>query len=471
EVDACGNLVIDDDEECDDGNKDDDDGCDAQCLLECGNEQIDGDEECDDGNRVPGDGCDENCMIEVPCGDGDIDPGEECDDGNNTNGDGCDEFCNGEGVIGIERIGGCIFDTMDDAVDAAIAGDVILIGADLVGSDGTITTTLPGPLTVTTGNDICQQPDPTQRRRINLQSADFVDTVTFSFTIENLLLDNGGNTVIASTGGSIHLTDVHFDDSVGVMLDLLDSDATITRTQFINSSDTSLIVDETGASTSTVTITDSEFNDSYEAISIASGDVSLAGSLVANQDYILAVEVWSSTGSFTATQSRFENNAILGVDPFLGASVHAFLGATAYLENCLVTGNPAGGPAVAATGTGSSLSLMQVTLAGNAGAGLRSSLGADVFITNSIEHNGARSRVDAASTLTANCVNMRNPIGPAASKTSIAPVFNLPPALNADFTLSAASPSIDQCATGQRPDLVGNGLAGLAYDQGAFERQ
>ena len=64
---VCGdNLLGEGVEECDDGNLDDGDGCDATCLIEqeCGNGDIEGTETCDDGNTDAGDGCDADCAIE-----------------------------------------------------------------------------------------------------------------------------------------------------------------------------------------------------------------------------------------------------------------------------------------------------------------------------------------------------------------------------------------------------------------------
>lgn len=90
----CGNGVIDEGEECDDGNVADGDGC-TDCTVdpECGNGDVEGDEECDDGNTSNGDGCSSNCAIEPECGDGDVEEGEECDDGNTVSGDGCSDAC------------------------------------------------------------------------------------------------------------------------------------------------------------------------------------------------------------------------------------------------------------------------------------------------------------------------------------------------------------------------------------------
>ncbi len=137
---ACGNLILELGEECDDGNTTAGDGCGPTCKIElapaCGNgilegaEQCDnggansdtapdacrlnctnpicGDsivdilagEQCDDGNSIPGDGC-SACKTESSpgpvCGDGIIDPpGEQCDDGNTVASDGCNATCQSE---------------------------------------------------------------------------------------------------------------------------------------------------------------------------------------------------------------------------------------------------------------------------------------------------------------------------------------------------------------------------------------
>ena len=100
---VCGNSIVEQGEQCDDGNTATGDGCGATCQTEgggstdCGNGTVDAGETCDDGNTTPGDGCDSFCQTEgggsTNCGNGTIDAGENCDDGNTTNGDGCDSFC------------------------------------------------------------------------------------------------------------------------------------------------------------------------------------------------------------------------------------------------------------------------------------------------------------------------------------------------------------------------------------------
>lgn len=63
----------------------------------CGDGVLDEGEQCDDGNNVDGDGCSAECTVESYCGDGVLDEGEECDDGNFVDGDGCSATCQMEG--------------------------------------------------------------------------------------------------------------------------------------------------------------------------------------------------------------------------------------------------------------------------------------------------------------------------------------------------------------------------------------
>lgn len=115
---VCGDGVIEDVEECDDGNTTSGDGCSALCHLEtgwvclapntpcqltvCGDGIVQGTEPCDDGNLLIGDGCTPFCEVEpscsagtcvARCGDGMLQTGEACDDGNRRNGDGCSSTC------------------------------------------------------------------------------------------------------------------------------------------------------------------------------------------------------------------------------------------------------------------------------------------------------------------------------------------------------------------------------------------
>jgi fibro-slime domain-containing protein len=121
---ACGDGVVDDGEECDDGNSLPGDGCNGACKVEpfydcgdgtkcvftivCGDGVVDRGEVCDDGNTKDGDGCSADCTQQdasyvcIPgqacqrlyeCGDGRVNGSDECDDGNTKDGDGCDSKC------------------------------------------------------------------------------------------------------------------------------------------------------------------------------------------------------------------------------------------------------------------------------------------------------------------------------------------------------------------------------------------
>lgn len=100
----CGDWILQQGEQCDDGNATSGDGCDATCVPSaCGNGVRAPDEACDDGNAIDGDGCDRGCVVSA-CGNGVLAPGEGCDDGNRNDGDGCDSNCTptacGNGVRG-----------------------------------------------------------------------------------------------------------------------------------------------------------------------------------------------------------------------------------------------------------------------------------------------------------------------------------------------------------------------------------
>ena len=73
--------------------------CGDACVAGCGNGVLEDGEECDDGDFDSGDGCDANCT-RTRCGNGVITAGEACDDGNAENGDGCSIFCENEGCTG-----------------------------------------------------------------------------------------------------------------------------------------------------------------------------------------------------------------------------------------------------------------------------------------------------------------------------------------------------------------------------------
>src|SRR5262249_41786452 len=114
----CGNGVVDQGEECDDGNTMQGDGCQNDCSFTCTKGTPKGDAVCDDMDPcngaetctaqhtcMPGtqaaDGtacgmakiCKAGVCGDDLCGDGFTSPTEECDDGNATNGDGCENNC------------------------------------------------------------------------------------------------------------------------------------------------------------------------------------------------------------------------------------------------------------------------------------------------------------------------------------------------------------------------------------------
>lgn len=62
----CGNGIVEEGEDCDDGNHDSSDACLPHCVKSsCGDGYVwVGVEECDDGDRVSGDGCDLDCSDE-----------------------------------------------------------------------------------------------------------------------------------------------------------------------------------------------------------------------------------------------------------------------------------------------------------------------------------------------------------------------------------------------------------------------
>jgi fibro-slime domain-containing protein len=123
----CGDGILDQNEQCDDGNSESGDGCSRICQVEnnfecptpgkpcvnqakCGNGLLTSDETCDDGNTLGNDGCSADCKTVEPgwqcrvpgkpctskCGDGIVSGSESCDDGNTKSGDGCSATCQRE---------------------------------------------------------------------------------------------------------------------------------------------------------------------------------------------------------------------------------------------------------------------------------------------------------------------------------------------------------------------------------------
>lgn len=106
---VCGDTVIADEEQCDDGNDVSGDGCSRRCEIDaapamaiCRNGVLDPGEECDDGNRTHDDACSNDCRINA-CSNVRLDPGEECDDGNAVDDDACSNACT-LNVCGNQRV-------------------------------------------------------------------------------------------------------------------------------------------------------------------------------------------------------------------------------------------------------------------------------------------------------------------------------------------------------------------------------
>jgi cysteine-rich repeat protein len=127
----CQNGIVDELEDCDDGNKINGDGCNETCILElCGdgifnNFAI---EECEDNNIANGDGCDNNCKV-TRCGNGIASPGEECDDGNDSDTDACTSQCVlaicGDSFVqnGVEECDDTNIDNTDSCTNACLSAE------------------------------------------------------------------------------------------------------------------------------------------------------------------------------------------------------------------------------------------------------------------------------------------------------------------------------------------------------------
>ncbi len=98
----CGDGIVNDGEQCDDGNAVETDACRNNCLVPVCGDSIVGNtpgETCDPPGSNAGlpNVCRENCTF---CGDGVLDQGEVCDDHNNVAGDGCSPTCQPEALCG-----------------------------------------------------------------------------------------------------------------------------------------------------------------------------------------------------------------------------------------------------------------------------------------------------------------------------------------------------------------------------------
>ena len=103
---VCGNNIVEDPEECDNGGDTGGDNmCTAECtevVVVCGDGMVDANEECDDGNTIDADACSNMCKP-AECGDGVVQLGEECDDANADDEDECTNDCTdpecGDGIV------------------------------------------------------------------------------------------------------------------------------------------------------------------------------------------------------------------------------------------------------------------------------------------------------------------------------------------------------------------------------------
>ncbi len=132
---VCGDGFVGPREACDDGNKEDGDDCSNACVPStCGNGVLEGSEQCDDGNMIVSDACLPNCT-NASCGDGYIWVGmEECDDEGESSQ--CDADCTlvscGDGVVNLAAGEACDdgndvnTDDCLDSCEAASCGDGFL---------------------------------------------------------------------------------------------------------------------------------------------------------------------------------------------------------------------------------------------------------------------------------------------------------------------------------------------------------
>ncbi len=140
---VCGNSLLEDGEECDDGNNLDDDGCLSTCVnASCGDGFINmGVEACDDGiNDGSYGGCAVGCAALGPyCGDGTADLmfGEACDDANADSADGCQGDCAiPESCLTLKTYDGALTDGTYLIMPPNYMGDPIAVWCDMTTDGG-----------------------------------------------------------------------------------------------------------------------------------------------------------------------------------------------------------------------------------------------------------------------------------------------------------------------------------------------
>jgi cysteine-rich repeat protein len=147
---TCGDAILDDGEDCDDGPNNSDsraDACRTDCTeARCGDDVIDSGEACDEGANNGFGRCTLGCIVVPICGDGVADAPEQCDDGNDNPGDGCDncvlerEPACGDGLFtpGFEECeqdrdcgpGASCTDDCECVEEAPVCGDGVAEGAE-----------------------------------------------------------------------------------------------------------------------------------------------------------------------------------------------------------------------------------------------------------------------------------------------------------------------------------------------------
>ena len=126
----CGNSILELGEACDDGNLQDSDGCNALCLVENGS-ACEEDVECASGRCSAVDEV-SVCSSPVVCGDGVVDEEEECDDGNMRGGDGCSTTCTFEEISPalvldlMSPVEGTVFNRLDVTISGSASQDAFL---------------------------------------------------------------------------------------------------------------------------------------------------------------------------------------------------------------------------------------------------------------------------------------------------------------------------------------------------------
>ena len=137
---GCGDGIVEDGEECDDGqNNADDAACKFDCTAQwCGDGMVGPGEACDDGNEVEDDECTNQCAA-ADCGDGEVQAGEECDDGNADDGDGCTSTClaascgDGHVQAGVEECDDGNLDDDDGCTQSCVCQSGFGVASDIVG--------------------------------------------------------------------------------------------------------------------------------------------------------------------------------------------------------------------------------------------------------------------------------------------------------------------------------------------------